>query len=50
VYLPLGYDSTPSKHWPVLYYLHGLGGNENNWVKSGKLDARPISSGSQRSW
>jgi S-formylglutathione hydrolase FrmB len=39
VYLPRGYDSTPSKHWPVLYYLHGLGGNENNWVKSGKLDA-----------
>ena len=39
VYLPAGYDAQPTKRWPVLYYLHGLGGNETNWVKSGKLDA-----------
>jgi len=39
VYLPRGYDSQPAKHWPVFYYLHGLGGNERNWVKNGKLDA-----------
>jgi S-formylglutathione hydrolase FrmB len=39
VYLPRGYDSQPAKHWPVLYYLHGLGGNETNWIKNGKLDA-----------
>lgn len=39
VYLPRGYDSAQAKHWPVYYYLHGLGGNETNWTKNGKLDA-----------
>jgi len=39
VYLPRGYDSQPARHWPVFYYLHGLGGNETNWVQNGKLDA-----------
>jgi S-formylglutathione hydrolase FrmB len=39
VYLPAGYDSQPTRHWPVFYYLHGLGGNETNWVKHGRLDA-----------
>jgi S-formylglutathione hydrolase FrmB len=39
IYLPGGYDAQPAKHWPVFYYLHGLGGNETNWVKHGKLDA-----------
>lgn len=38
VYLPRGYDSQPDKRFPVFYYLHGLGGDENNWVKSGELD------------
>jgi S-formylglutathione hydrolase FrmB len=39
VYLPRGYDAAPARRWPVFYYLHGLGGNETNWVKNGKLDA-----------
>jgi S-formylglutathione hydrolase FrmB len=39
VYLPRGYDSQPAKRWPVFYYLHGLGGNETNWVEQGKLPA-----------
>jgi S-formylglutathione hydrolase FrmB len=39
IYLPAGYDAQPAKRWPVFYYLHGLGGNETNWVKHGKLDA-----------
>jgi S-formylglutathione hydrolase FrmB len=39
VYLPRNYDAQPSRHWPVYYYLHGLGGNENNWTKNGELDA-----------
>ncbi len=38
VYLPAGYDPTGSKRWPVLFYLHGLGGDETNWVERGKLD------------
>jgi len=39
IYLPRGYDALSAKHWPVFYYLHGLGGNETNWVKHGRLDA-----------
>jgi S-formylglutathione hydrolase FrmB len=39
VYLPRGYDAQPDRKWPVFYYLHGLGGNETNWVKHAKLDA-----------
>jgi S-formylglutathione hydrolase FrmB len=39
IYLPRGYDAQPARRWPVFYYLHGLGGNETNWVNSGKLDA-----------
>ncbi|MGH9885508.1 MAG: alpha/beta hydrolase [bacterium] len=39
VYLPRGYESQPARRWPVFYYLHGLGGNENNWTKNGELDA-----------
>ena len=38
VYLPDGYDTAKTKRYPVFYYLHGLGGNEGNWVESGKLD------------
>jgi len=39
VYLPRGYDAQPGRRWPVFYYLHGLGGDETNWVSRGKLDA-----------
>lgn len=39
VYLPAGYDADPARRWPVFYYLHGLGGDETNWVDGGKLDA-----------
>jgi S-formylglutathione hydrolase FrmB len=37
VYLPAGYDAAPAKRWPVFYFLHGLGGDETNWVSGGKL-------------
>jgi S-formylglutathione hydrolase FrmB len=40
VYLPRGYDSQPGRKYPVFYYLHGLGGDETNWLKSGELDAQ----------
>lgn len=40
VYLPRGYDSQPARRYPVYFYLHGLGGNEENWVKGGALDAQ----------
>jgi len=35
VLLPPGYDSTPSARYPVLYFLHGLGGDERTLVESG---------------
>ncbi len=38
VYLPAGYAANPTTRWPVFYYLHGLGGNETNWIRLGKLD------------
>ncbi|MDB4303258.1 alpha/beta hydrolase-fold protein [Desulfosarcina sp.] len=30
VYLPPGYDINPDLYYPVIYYLHGWGGNQNN--------------------
>jgi enterochelin esterase family protein len=39
VYLPAGYDTLSSRRYPVVYMLHGLGGDETNWLDGGKLDA-----------
>src|SRR5665213_1072725 len=33
IYLPPGYS--PSKKYPVLYLLHGIGGDEKEWYKGG---------------
>ena len=38
VYLPAGY--TPQRRWPVLYLLHGIGGNPQEWT--GYVRAVPI--------
>ena len=38
VWLPPGYDAEPTRRWPVAYWLHGLGGDETNWVRQGRLD------------
>ena len=35
VYLPAGYDAPPAKRYPVLYFLHGLGDNEQTLFNSG---------------
>jgi len=35
VLLPPNYDSVPAKHYPVLYFLHGLGENEQTLFKTG---------------
>lgn len=37
VYLPPGYSS--ARRYPVLYLLHGIGGNENHWTQFGKADS-----------
>ncbi len=36
-YLPAGYAES-SARFPVIYLLHGLSGNENDWLEAGKLD------------
>jgi enterochelin esterase-like enzyme len=36
VYLPAGYD-TPTLRYPVLYLLHGHGGNLYSWVNLGRI-------------
>lgn len=33
VYLPPGYD--PNQQYPVFYLLHGIGGDESEWVRHG---------------
>ena len=39
VYLPPSYGRDPAARFPVAYYLHGLWGNERDWVERGRLDA-----------
>jgi len=36
VYLPPGYSK--DQKYPVLYLLHGIGGDENEWARGGSLD------------
>jgi len=36
VYTPPGF--TPDKPYPVLYLLHGIGGDENEWQRFAKID------------
>lgn len=36
VYLPAAYKKNPQKKFPVLYLLHGSGGDENSWGDEGR--------------
>lgn len=36
VYLPYGYDKDKTKRYPVLYLLHGSGGDEKSWLELGR--------------
>ena len=36
VYTPYGYDKNPRKKYPVLYLLHGGGGDEDAWATMGR--------------
>jgi enterochelin esterase-like enzyme len=38
VYLPPDYKSSPNKKYPVLYLLHGAGGDEDAWVTMGRAN------------
>lgn len=39
IYLPPSYATSPQRHYPVAYYLHGAWGSEVDWTRSGRLDA-----------
>lgn len=36
VYTPAGYEQNKNKRYPVLYLLHGMGGDENAWSELGR--------------
>ncbi len=36
VYTPAGYDGAGERRYPVLYLLHGMGGDENAWTELGR--------------
>jgi enterochelin esterase family protein len=36
IYTPAEYDDCPEKHYPVLYLLHGSGGDETSWSDYGR--------------
>lgn len=38
VYTPPGYDAAPSKHYPVLYLLHGRGEDASGWTAMGRAN------------
>ena len=38
LYLPAGYDSS-QRRYPVLYLLHGGGGNDSDWIQLGNMQA-----------
>ena len=38
VYLPPSYDANSQRRYPVAYYLHGMWGDEWNWVRAGGID------------
>ena len=47
VYLPPGYEESADRRYPVLYFLHGMFGNERKWESRGcpEILDRLISSG-----
>ncbi len=36
IYTPAGYEESPEKSYPVLYLLHGMGGDEEAWLTLGR--------------
>ena len=36
VYTPYGYEDNPNRKYPVLYLLHGAGGDEEAWLSMGR--------------
>ena len=38
LYLPDAYAAEPGRRFPVVYLLHGYGGNDRQWIEGGKAD------------
>jgi S-formylglutathione hydrolase FrmB len=38
VYLPPSYGADAQRRFPVLYYLHGMWGSEDDWTRAGRLE------------
>src|ERR1041385_995788 len=38
IYTPPGYDRNPTKKYPVMYLLHGGGGDEEGWLSRGRAN------------
>lgn len=36
VYTPAGYEDSPKTKYPVVYVLHGIGGDEDAWLEQGR--------------
>ena len=37
IYTPHGYDRHPSRHYPVVYLLHGYPGSSADWFRAGRI-------------
>ncbi len=42
VYLPPQYESEPGRHFPLLVYFHGGGGNHRSWGEEGGMGERVL--------
>jgi len=38
IYLPPSYAARSARRYPVIYYLHGVSGEESDWVSMGNID------------
>lgn len=36
IYTPAGYEQSGDRKYPVLYLLHGMGGDEDEWTTFGR--------------
>jgi S-formylglutathione hydrolase len=42
IYLPRGYETSPSKRYPVVYLLHGYGGSPRAWFGDDPFKIAPV--------
>jgi pimeloyl-ACP methyl ester carboxylesterase len=42
IYLPPNYFDLGGKRYPVIYYLHGYGGNNHNWTITSKFESERV--------